>query len=177
MRDVLDQIDSASRMGLYYLALMGALAIPDMCGKLETPNVCVKERWSRWYEENIDSFYLSNSPSGAVWLSGADAYQFRCSFLHEGSAQSRPETAHGRIIFVEPGNLAGPVHLNGIEFGGVRALTLDVSTFVSDVTSAARHWLDRVEGTEPFETNFSSRFVRRYPEGFPGFIGGVPVIA
>jgi hypothetical protein len=175
MRDVLDQVDAAIDAGLYYVALMGALTIPDLCAALETPDEPVGKRWSRWYEANIQGGYL-DGPGGVPWLSGRDAYQFRCAFLHEGSAQPAKETRHGRIIFVEPG---GPitVHLNSFRMGEVKALAIDVQMFVHDVTSAARRWLDAIEGTEPFETNLRSRVVTRHADGLPPFIGGAPVIA
>jgi hypothetical protein len=44
------------------------------------------------------------------------------------------------------------------------------------MVAAARHWLGKVEGTEPDETNFGS-FVRRYPTELKPYMGGAAVIS
>lgn len=140
----------------------------------KTPDEPVGARWSRWYEANIDRSYMQGA-GGVPRLSGIDAYEFRCALLHEGSAQPSRETRHGRIIFVEPG---GPTtfHLDGFELGDLRALAIDAPTFVRDMTTAARAWLDRVGDTEPVRSNLRARVATRHAEGLEPFIGGAPVI-
>jgi hypothetical protein len=56
------------------------------------------------------------------------------------------------------------------------ALNIDVRLFCLEMVVSARQWLAGVAGTEPYETNLNA-FVRRYPNGLPPYIGGVPVIS
>ena len=54
-------------------------------------------------------------------------------------------------------------------------MNIDVGIFSGDVLTGAEQWLAKVEGSEPNETNYD-RFLKRYPNGLPPYIGGILVI-
>ncbi len=180
---ILDQIDRSLDSRLYYLALFSALTIPDIAGALEAPDgQATGERYKVWYEKWIRPRFkeevqrllaaraISQTPGVENPLTGDACYRFRCSLLHQGSTQ-HPKSPYSRIIFIEPGATTNVVHygvLNG-------ALCIDVPRFCREVLAGSRLWLRSVEGTEPYATN-NDRFVRRYDNGLPPYIVGVPVI-
>ncbi len=177
MKDFLDQVETATDDNrLYYLALAGALAIPDLCGALASKDgKATKEGFAAWFDTNVSPLHLNHWDNKEPFLTGADCYSFRCSFLHQGRLQTT-KGGYERIGFLEPG---GPVtmHMNIIYLGGDRkVLNIDARLFCHEVVDSARTWLATVVGTEPYETNLTS-FVTRYPNGLAPFAAGAPVIA
>jgi hypothetical protein len=164
MRDFLDQIETAVRANLYYIALFASLAVPSICGAIQSEDgEDTREKYVQWFNEHVADRYLG-------FLSGDDCYFFRCSLLHQGSSQHRRST-YSRVIFVEPTATTNIFHCNVIN----DALNLDVRIFCRDIIQGAYRWLQSVEGMEVFRRNFD-KFMRRYPTGLPPYIAGVPVI-
>jgi len=178
MEDLLDQIERASDAGLYYLALIGALALPDMCAAMEhSSGDSNQNRYRTWYEENMLGGYgeppFGSDPGEAPWLSSLDCWKFRCSMLHQGRG-SHKQAPSRRLLFLEPG---GGLTLHKGRFNGhENGVMLDISTFVEDMIASVRQWQGKVAGTELYVTNAKS-FIRRHPHGFPPFVAGTPVIA
>jgi hypothetical protein len=169
MRDLLEQIQAAKSAGLYYLALLSALLVPEICGALESSNGETEgKKYAAWFDKNVSPRYAVR---GVPTLSGWDAYRFRCRMLHQSSAHV-PSSAISRIIFVEPGMNVIDAHNNRI----FDILNIDVRLFVEDVAEAALLWLDRVEHTPLYKTN-RERFACRYPDGLPPYMGGSPIIS
>lgn len=167
MEDLLTEIDRAAGEGYLYIAVMAALSVPDIAGGLTAENgQATGKRYVAWFDRWLGGEYGN-------YLIGLDAYYFRCSLLHQG------RTVHGksrldRIMFVAP-NPYAKVHLAMTVLGGEAVLTLDAEQFCVDMTAAGRRWLAGVRGSQPFERNFR-RYARRYEDGYPPHIVGVPVI-
>jgi hypothetical protein len=143
---------------------MVALAIPDICGALESADgQATGAKYVAWFNEHV-------APTYGDRLSGADAYRFRCSMLHQGSAQP-PKSSFARILFIEPGATTNILHKCVVG----EALNIDVRIFVSGLVQAALKWLATVRDTSSFKAN-RARFVTRYPAGLAPYIGGVAVI-
>ncbi len=71
MDDILDQIRRASSAQLYYVALFTALALPDICGALESDDGHAnKKRYIDW----CDRYLMPKYGDG---FTGADCYYFR----------------------------------------------------------------------------------------------------
>jgi hypothetical protein len=169
MRDLLDQIQAANKSGLHYISLLAALLVPDICGALESSNGEAEgKKYAAWFEKNVSPRY---DVRGVPTLSGWDAYRFRCRILHQNTVHGAV-SALSRIIFVEPGMSGVEAHNNRI----FDILNIDVKVFVEDVVEAALLWLDRVEPTPLYKTN-RERFVSRYPDGLPPYMGGSPIIS
>ena len=56
------------------------------------------------------------------------------------------------------------------------ALNIDVRIFVEELVLAVEKWLTTVETTLEYQKNIASG-VKRYPNGLPPYILGLPVIA
>jgi hypothetical protein len=165
MRDVLEQIADGLTARLYYLSLFTALAIPDMCGAIDsTDGRASGTNYAAWFD-------LWVGPRYAGRLTGEECYGFRCSLLHQGQLQST-RGRYSRIVFVEPDVTTVVLHNNVIN----DALNIDVRIFCEDIIDAASFWLDYVENTPRFIANFQN-FVRRYPTGLAPYIEGTPVIS
>jgi hypothetical protein len=162
MRDLLQQIEDGLRANLYYLSLMAALAIPDMCAALSSPDgQTTGARYADWFDQNVAPKYGGN-------LDGQTCYQFRCSLLHQGTTQ-HPKSKYSRIFFVEPSKRV--LHNNVFD----DALNVDVRIFCGDLITSANTWLVANENTANYQNNLA-KFIRRHPNGLPPYIIGLPVI-
>jgi hypothetical protein len=125
----------------WYAALALALALPDICGRLQTPKSGVGARYRAWWERYAMPRYMGpkvGTDDMVPWLSGADAYALRCAFLHEGSDDitgQRAREALARVRFVEPPR-GFRVHMNG----GATTLQVQVDIFCEDVCVGAEQW-------------------------------------
>ncbi|MGO9964937.1 MAG: hypothetical protein ACLPUG_16115 [Acidimicrobiales bacterium] len=173
MDDFLGQLEAAaSDSRLYYVALLGALVIPDICGALESQNGLASGlRYKRWFDTHVAPLHV-NVRTHQPFLNGESCYRFRCSFLHQGRTR-RTGQGYTRIVFIEPG-VQSPVHAHMNILND--ALNIDVQDFCLEMVGSARRWLAGVIGTEPYQTNMNN-FVRRYPTGLSPYIAGVPVIS
>jgi len=164
MHDLIEQIDESLRTRLYYLSLFGALSVPDIAGALESNDGQASgAKYSAWYERWARPRYEGNP------LTGDACYRFRCSLLHQGSSQ-HPKSPFDRIIFVEPGS---PLRVHYSQMDD--ALVIDLPWFCSEVTTAARMWLDHVKSDPRFTANLE-RFAHRRHGGLFPYIVGVPVV-
>ena len=163
LKDLLAQIETAVDANLYLIALFASLAIPDICGAIDSEDgTASKSKYINWFNK-----YVADKCS---FLSGEDCYYFRCSFLHQGSTQ-HPNSSYSRILFVDPTATTNVLHCNVFN----DALNIDFRIFCKDMVEAARQWLTNVESTERYTQNIE-KFVQRYPTGLH-IISGLPVIS
>lgn len=79
------------------VALMGALTLPDICGKSAYPELKVGERYVNWCDTYVYSKKQHKNEedkvldSGITPLSGKIIYSLRCYLLHQGSADIESE--------------------------------------------------------------------------------------
>lgn len=169
MKDLFQQIRAASSANLYYVALFPSLALPDICGALESANgEASPTKYAGWFDRWVTPNY---TVQGRVFFSGEDCYYYRCSLLHQGSSQHRKST-YSRVLFVEPGASTNVFHMNILN----DALNIDVRLFCTDIVGAAEMWLAQVQNTPEFRKNYP-RFLARYDRGLAPYLVGVPVIA
>ena len=171
MRELLDQVLRAADARLYYLALFGALAVPDVCASMESADGLTNaSRYISWFDSHVAPAYTVG-PDRQPSLTGEDAYGVRCSMLHQ--SRTRPHRgAYSRVVFVEPGHHGLVMHNNVMG----DALNLDISLFCRDVVTAASDWLVNAERTRTYQANYP-HFLQRYPEGIAPYIVGVPVLS
>jgi hypothetical protein len=142
MIDLLDDIQKALDAKAYYLALMGTLALPDLCAAMEhADGITSPERYETWFNTRVGAKYKGE-------LTGEQCYQFRCSMLHD-AAKSPHRYAQERIVFMIPGaDLTGRRTMRAN-----RVVYLNLDMFCHDVVIAVAGWLKVVKWTEPFETH------------------------
>lgn len=183
MRDVLDQIERGLEANLYYLSLFTCLALPDICGAIESEDGQASgDRYAAWYDKWVGPRFMdtvrASMPQGVPFsppqiknpLTGEACYRFRCSLLHQGSTQ-HPKSPFTRILFIAPDVRGLVVHHSRLE----DALCIDLRLFCAEVIAGTQLWLDAVEHTVRFRTNYD-RFIRLYPDGLQPYIHGLPVV-
>ena len=90
---IIKEIKVALDNECYIVALMGALTLPDICGKSAYPKLKnVGERYKRWCDTYVypQIQYTDEDDKtldcGITYLSGEIIYSLRCYMLHQGSA-------------------------------------------------------------------------------------------
>ncbi|AIF51988.1 hypothetical protein [Pelosinus sp. UFO1] len=130
----------------WYAALALALALPDMCSKLESPNLLnTGMRYKNWYNKYMLLKYtrkIGANETTHVFLNADDFYALRCSYLHQGSQDITGQKAR-KILedfnFVAPHG-RGTIHLNKLN----NTLQLQVDIFCEDICVAIERWINDV---------------------------------
>ena len=92
IQQIIREVRTAIENDCYIVALMGALTLPDICGKSAYPSLKVGARYAKWCdtyvyptkgridreEESVDC--------GITDICGQIIYSLRCSLLHQGSS-------------------------------------------------------------------------------------------
>ncbi|MFY3647045.1 hypothetical protein ACOTET_23105 [Achromobacter xylosoxidans] len=154
LRAIVESVKLAVANSNWYAALALALTMPDICGKIDNPNLGSQARYAAWFDTYIGPKYRRPVLGQEhIFMAGTDCYALRCSFLHEGGehAEGRAQAVRAaldRFHFVAPkdGNC---VHMN--QFGSV--LQLQVDTFCMQLAGAMDYWLQRPETTQALATN------------------------
>ena len=152
----LDQLIESTRRAVqsknWYAALGLALALPDICGWLESPNRGTKARYQDWGRRYIEPLYTSKTQKS---LTAEDLYGFRCAFLHQGSGtidQIKASNALKNFRFVA-GHPAS-MFLHNIRQQGLIVLRID--RFVESICEAAEAWkADVVDGSPIISSRLS----------------------
>lgn len=162
MEEFISQIRAASAGGLYYLALFGALAIPDIFGALGSENGrATGSKYKAWVEQNV--------PDQAG--QAAELYGLRCSLMHQG--RTMPHGTHFPIAFMAPG--VGQIHNLSTVVGDSQVGWISIEMLVEEITAGAEEWLQQFGETQTVVRNME-KFARLRHEGLPGHVQG-PVIA
>ena len=172
MEHFLQEIKLALENKLYLLALQTALTLPDICGAMESDaGKANRERYCNWYDK------YAASKVDACYMSSMDCYLFRCSLLHQGTTIPTPKgnqsAAHGRIVFIAPGNQNFYFHNNIIG----DALNIDLNVFCTGMIKATEEWLKTMKETK--NANYekhAKKLIRYYPVGLPPYTFGIGTI-
>lgn len=134
-----EAIDQSVSSGNWLGALTLALAMPDICGRLQWPGDRSGRRYDKWWDSYMLRHYqLEIAGSQHVFLSGSDAYALRCAVLHEGGADVSRQSARRaleRFHFVAP---RPNRHFHRNQVDGVLQLQVDV--FCTEMSEAVRQW-------------------------------------
>lgn len=121
----------------WFAALSLSLMLPDICGALETPSAGNGERYKRWFTQWIQPTYtISVAGSPHTFLTAADCWQLRCSYLHAGNGEIKTKATLDSFHFIQPPGNGNVVHRN--QSGGVLQLQIDV--FCRDFIDAVMRW-------------------------------------
>jgi hypothetical protein len=165
MEEIIRQVRAASVAGLFYLALFGALTLPDICGALAAKDGKASgSKYVAWLRDNV--------PEQAG--DAAEIYGLRCSLLHQGRTLPHGSTFPIACVFPSPG--ASQLHNLSTVVNGNRVGWLSIPMFVDEVTRGAEEWFRKFGTTETVIRNME-KFVRIRPEGLPPHLGGSTVIA
>jgi hypothetical protein len=162
---VLNEIEQALHAQLFYLAIVMALTVPDICAALEDRNGRTKsDRYKTWYRANLGDKY--------PFMTADDCYSLRCGVIHQGRMGSGENSQYGRVIFTIPDGRGNVFHRNIIN----DALNLDTVRFCRDVIGAARSWYKENQNNPHVVSNLPN-LVQFRPNGIAPYIVGVPLIS
>jgi hypothetical protein len=184
---ILDDLERALTAKFYYLAIMIALALPDICACLESPNGNTRgrvgEAYKDWFRANLSNRFNN--------LTDVDAYQLRCGVMHQGHFGDHPRRNYDRIIFIgqnpniryradivvtiSPDVAFGGMSVEELRLSG-RILHLEAEFFCRTISDAVRTWAIAKADDPNVKTNLP-KLVRYRPYGMPPYIVGVPLIA
>lgn len=93
MNLIIDELRKALNNQCYLSALTLALTIPDICGKLEYPEItgigCTGKRYKKWFNEYVKKYFTVNDPANTlVYFNGKDCYALRNAILHSGQSEA-----------------------------------------------------------------------------------------
>lgn len=126
----------------WYAALGLALALPDICANVCSPNEGSQRRYVKWYNQYMLPKYtrqVGANKEEHVFLHGEDCYALRCALLHEGShdiSEQRAQQVIENFNFVVPPQ-GWVVHMNQMN----NALQLQVDIFCRDICSSVHQCL------------------------------------
>jgi hypothetical protein len=174
MEVITQEIERALDAGLYYLALVSTLTLPDICAAVESPNgettgpLYMKwcAAWLEGYPFGPDDFSYSY-PKGI----GEDLYYLRCGVVHQGRL-AHHKSQYSRVLFTIPNTANFISHLGEIN----DALNLDIVSFCHDMINAASRWYEAKQSDVNVQANFP-RLVQYRQQGLAPYIVGIPLIA
>jgi hypothetical protein len=171
MQTVIEEIQGALNVGLYYLAIAIALTLPDMCAALESSNGETSgPKYRDWYRNNLQAKYPR--------ISETDIYKLRCAVLHQAKVSHDKMDTYSRVVFSLPHPQHISAHMN-VSYGATALkgiLNLDAVTFCNDMIRAALEWSGRNMGNRTVQENLPLLVQRRSMREM-GFDIGVEVIA
>ncbi len=178
MKAFLNEIRSALNAGLYRIALVSALTLPDVCAQLcpDTTNNSqpseVSTRYQQWYNEYAKDKCL---------LDARTCYLYRCSMVH--NIKSTLKTSD-KIAFFVPGTsvcafMDCTVNITYKDINGddiiEKARMIDINLFIEGMITATEEWLKKVENDPLFKYNYQF-FLQERPESPLRMLsGGLPV--
>lgn len=165
MNELIAQIRAANAAGLYYLALFGALVLPDICGALASKEGTASgAKYKDWITKNVREQAVS---ADELW-------GLRCSLLHQGRAL--PSSGVFPIAFTLPIGDGPQLHNLSTVVNDHQIGWMSIPMFVEEVTNGAERWLQRFGHTKRVRTN-AEKFAHIRPEGLPPHVEGFPVVA
>lgn len=163
MESLLNEIERALELELYYLAIVLALTLPDICAALEDPNGVTRgEYYKAWYNK----YFAIKYPS----ITDNDCWSLRCGVVHQGRC-GHPNMQYDRVVFTMPG---APAVLHNNFING--ALNLDIELFCQDMIDTVRDWYNAQQNNPNVKSNLP-HLVRYRPKGLAPYVVGMPVIA
>ena len=86
------EIEKALEQELYNCALALTLTLPDVCGKVEFPELNNGERYKKWFSLYAAPLFTKEAielPTERkieyTWLASEECWALRCAFLHAGN--------------------------------------------------------------------------------------------
>jgi hypothetical protein len=159
MNNLLKALQISLQNKNWYAALFLALALPDICSKLEnSSSMDSQKRYIEWFNKYLSAEYIHEigpDRTNHVFLTGEDCYALRCSYLHEGvdiiGHQRCQKVLHDFIFIGTPNS-----HRNYIERGsGQHTLQLSVEKFCQEMAVSVETWLHDVSEDQDTQNRIS----------------------
>ncbi len=152
MEELLNSIEKSLESKNWYAALVVALILPDICGKIDNPNKCSRERYEIWFDKYMRKYYVAA-------MHGGDCYAIICAALHEFSEDLTTHKARelvDKYKFVTPDD----IHFACISTiggkGEPETITINIVDFCNKISACVKEWLAK----SGFNERISSNFIR-----------------
>ncbi len=128
----------------FYSALILALTLPDICGRLSHPHLAKKsqKRYEEWFDKYLLQYYKRSLRSEEIiFMSGGDCYALRCALLHEGRDDIASQRARRKVIskFAFSTTGAHCCKIDGL-------LILNVQVFCFQICQGVKTWNEDYKG-------------------------------
>lgn len=151
--NLISALEDALQKEAWYAAFSLMLTLPDICGKIEHPDLGSKRRYVEWFDKYVAPKHVytpSTRHTGIIlvpipFLSGNDCYALRCAFLHSGTADLSGERVREVLSRVFVSANSG-LHMNRVN----NILQIDVGLFGKEIIEGVREWLEG-KPTIPYE--------------------------
>jgi hypothetical protein len=164
MKEITDEIEKALSADLYYLAILTALSLPDICAALESDNGETSgAKYKAWYDAWMAKLYPE--------ITSVDLYSLRCGIVHQGRL-GHAKMQYSRVLFTIPNAQRNVFHRNIFN----DALNLDAVVFCRDVVRCVSEWYEAKHNDPNVKANFP-RLLRLRVNGLAPYMVGVPLIA
>jgi hypothetical protein len=138
---ILDEIEKALSVGLYYLAIMLAVTLPDICVALESQDARSNTpRYKAWYDAHLSAKFPG--------LTADDCFSLRCGVVHQGRF-GLLGSQYERVIFTLPDER----HNMWIDCVYNNAYIFSADAFCREVISAVQDWFATKQSDPIVEAN------------------------
>jgi hypothetical protein len=172
MEPILQEIEKALNAKLYYLAIVLAVTLPDICAALEASDGRTSStRYKAWYKADL---------AGKVWfLTEDDCYSLRCGVVHQGQF-GVAGSQYDRVAFFMPHpDPSRTLVIRGTRFGTAPneiIYTYSAVEFCQHIIDAVRLWAANKTSDVNVQKNLP-KLIQYRPNGMPPTISGFLIIA
>ncbi len=146
MRQFTQAIEISLNTQNWYSALALALTLPDICGKIDYPDLhrATRLRYSKWFDMYVGEEYKVTIEGETItFLTGNDCYALRCSYLHEGSNNVSEQEASEIITEKFVLMFSQGIKLHKVSNEG--KIVLFLPDFCMDIVEGVLKWLNVIE--------------------------------
>jgi len=140
---IIQDIERAISVRLYYPALLMTLTLPEICMGLTLQKSNFVKR------DHYVSFVDNYTTEGELGLDGASCYQLRGGLVHRADLTGHAYFPNTHVVFTVP-ETHSSIHALSIISGDKSASMFDLQLFCAAMIKAARAWYDEV--VPAFET-------------------------
>jgi len=142
MQHLVEGVRQAVASKSWYAALGLALALPDICRWVDSPNTKSGQRYKGWFSSHVEPKYMGGRSGRDVLLNGSGCYALRCAYLHQGDFDTSGQSASDVLKAFRFVVCTGRIYAHNNRRNHL--LQLDVPTFCEDMCVAVEAWLPTV---------------------------------
>lgn len=144
LNEIINQMQKAYDLKLYYFTLMGSLSLIDTCAAINSPNgETNNKKFKKWFDKYLPDL---STNSAMTSFTADECYKLRCRIFHQSIAAIDSETTNytiktGKIVFT-----AGPGSIHRSNSMGI--YYLDIFEFMKEVINGIVKWLEEVKSEQ-----------------------------
>ena len=134
MEPIIQEVEKALQAKLYYLAILIALALPDICAALESPIGGTSGRNAQAYKD----WFNANLAARFANFTADDCYSLRCGVVHQGRF-GHQNMQYARAVFMLPDGSGNTWH----DCIANDAYLYSAEEFCKNIIGGVRDWFAR----------------------------------